>query len=837
LLLATCFHCGLPIPEDEAPPLLEVNGGERAFCCHGCQAVCKAIIDAGLVDYYRHRTDAAVTANRNTVPEFLSRIELYDRPDIQKGFVERQRDWCEAALLLENIRCAACLWLNEKHLRSLDGVIDVHIDDVTQRARVRWDPKIIQLSQILTAIADIGYIAHPYDASRGRQLHQLRRRRSLEKLIFAGALGMLVMNFSLATYLMGEVDAGGQLPLWIVIGRWTSLMLATIILAYSGQEFFAGAWGDLRNRRLGMDIPVVLGLTGAYAGSLYTTITGQGEVYYDSIAMFVFFLLLARRYELGGKLLATDHIERLARLVPRSAQRLAAGDGERWDEVAVDELVPGDLLRLVPGETLAVDGVIESGISSFDESLLTGESDPVLKHPGDAVVAGSVNGDQAVIVRVTRTVQASALREMHHLVERGLEQRPRYALLAERVATGFVAVVLVVALVTAWYWLRTEPANWLPSTIAVLIVTCPCALALATPVALTVSAGELVRRGVMPLRMQALDLLATADTFAFDKTGTLTAGRPQLVEAYPLAEPDESQSIRIAIAMSAGSEHPLARALRRTDTLPPVAVTEVRNVPGAGISARLDGREWWLGKPEQLDSTGLLDTSLRERIEIARAAGRTVSVLSDGTAIQALFVFEDPLRTGVVAMLRGLTANHVREQAILSGDAPASVARIAEQLGIDEYHGGLSAADKMAWIATRQASGGRVAMFGDGINDAPALAAADVSVSFSDATDMANVSSDFLILGEDARVLVEARELAIRTRRNIMQNFSWAAGYNLIAIPFAAAGMIPPWGAAIGMSLSSLIVVTNALRLRADGREWGQHREHEEHVSGTGRSA
>ena len=317
-----CFHCGLPLPVSAPIPQLEVLGERRAFCCHGCHAVCKAICDAGLDDYYRHRTDPAVSANREFVPEFLKQVELFDRPEIQQDFVIHVGDSREAALLLDNIRCPACLWLNERHLRSLPGVLDVHIDDTTQRARVRWDPQTIQLSEILRAITDIGYIAHPYDATRSEQLNRLRRRRSTERLIFAGAIGMLVMNFSLATYVMDEADATGALPLWITLGRWTSVLLSVLLLAYPGQEFFAAAWNDLRHRRLGMDIPVVLGLSAAFIGSLWATVTGHGEVYFDSIAMFIFFLLLARRWELRGKLSAADRLERLARITPRTASRL-----------------------------------------------------------------------------------------------------------------------------------------------------------------------------------------------------------------------------------------------------------------------------------------------------------------------------------------------------------------------------------------------------------------------------------------------------------------------------------------------------------------------------------
>ncbi|MEN8207265.1 MAG: heavy metal translocating P-type ATPase [Pseudomonadota bacterium] len=811
--MGNCFHCGLPVPENQAPPVLEVDGTEREFCCHGCQAVCKAIVDAGLDDYYRHRTDTAASANQQVIPDFLSRVTLYDRPEIQQGFVTQQQDWSEATLLLENIRCPACLWLNEKHLRSLEGVIDVHIDDITQRARVRWQPDTIRLSQILTAITDIGYIAHPYDASRNELLQKLRRRRSTEKLIFAGAVGMLVMNFSLATYFMGGPDPSGELPLWIVIGRWTSVMLVTLIMAYSGQEFFAGAWGDLRNKRLGMDIPVVLGLSFAFAGSLYTTISGHGEVYFDSIAMFIFFLLLARRYELGGKLKAADHLDRLARVTPGTAQRIDE-DGTRHD-TAVEELLPGDLIRLVPGETIPVDGTISSGSSSFDESLITGESSPVLKQHGDHVVAGSVNGDQPVVIRVTKTLQASTLSEIQQLVEYGLEQRPRYARLAERVASWFVGAILVIAAATAWYWLQVEPTHWLTSTIAVLIVTCPCALALATPVALAISAGRFMEIGVLPLRMQALDDLAKSDFFVFDKTGTLTAGHPVLSAVHAMDHFDRDQCLRYASALSADSEHPLAKAVRLNDPQPGIRAAMIKNVPGSGIVACIDDMEWRLGKPDFAAQGHELSSEFVSVVEDCQSSGQLVSLLSNRDGIQAILTFDDPLRCGVQDLLTGLANTGVSNFAILSGDSPTSVSKLCQRLGISDCHGGMSPRDKLAWTDARQQEGHRIAMFGDGINDAPTLAVADVSVSFSGATDLANISSDFLILGNDASVLANARQLARQTRQNIMQNFVWAAGYNLVAVPFAAAGYIPPWGAAIGMSVSSLIVVMNALRLQS----------------------
>jgi Cu2+-exporting ATPase len=789
-----------------------VLGEERGFCCHGCHAVCKAIIEAGLDDYYRHRSDAAVSANRELVPEFLLQVELFDRPEIQQDFVTHIGATRQAALLLDNIRCPACLWLNERHLRSLPGVIDVHIDDTTQRARVQWDPQTIRLSEILRAITDIGYIAHPYDATRSEQLNRLRRQRSTERLIFAGAIGMLVMNFSLASYFMVDTGTGGALPLWVTLGRWTSLLLSLLLLAWPGQEFFIGAWNDLRHRRLGMDVPVVLGLSAAFIGSLHATVTGQGEVYFDSIAMFIFFLLLARRRELRGKLSAADRLDRLTRITPRTASRQGAA-GE-MTTVPVDELAAGDRIRVLPGETLPVDGILVAGSSSFDESLLTGEARPVMYQPGDAVIAGAVNGDQPVTIRVTHSVQQSAVSEIRQLVERGLELRPRYAVLAEQMASGFVAVLLLIATATALYWLRVDPVRWLPSTIAVLIVTCPCALALATPVALAVSAGRFIDMGVLPLRMRALDALARAELFVFDKTGTLTSGRPDVAAVVSVAGLDADSCLHHAAALAAESTHPVAHALRERVPQPCIVTTQVENVPGAGIRASIEGREWRFGKPAFAAESQAYDERARAIIAGGRARGQLVSVLANLEGVQAVLLFADPLRPGVKAMLAGLEDSGVRHFALLSGDAPDSVRRMGKQLGIDDVHGGLSPADKLAWTQAQQARGRQLAMLGDGINDAPTLAAADVSISFADATDLANSSSDFLILGHDAAVLADARRLARRTRRNIQQNFVWAGAYNLIAVPFAVAGWIPPWGAAIGMSFSSLFVVMNALRLQ-----------------------
>jgi len=515
---------------------------------------------------------------------------------------------------------------------------------------------------------------------------------------------------------------------------------------------------------------------------------------------------------LHGKLQAADRLERLARITPSTAARLdAAGE---WCEVAVTELVAGDRIRVHPGETLPVDATIIAGTGSFDESLLTGESQPVEHRPGDVVMAGCVNGEQPVTVQVVRPLQTSAISKIRQLVERGLEQRPRYAALAEQAAAWFVAAQLLVAAATALFWLQADPSHWLSSTVAVLIVTCPCALALATPVALAVSAGRFIDLGVLPLRMRALDALAGSDLFVFDKTGTLTAGRPTLAAVLPVGDLQQGEILGYAAALAAQSGHPLAVALRGVIPVPRITLEQVVNVPGSGISARAGGQQWRLGRPEFAATDVAPGGAVTAAIEACRANGQLVSLLSNAAGVQAVLAFEDPLREGVEGLKQNLEGTGVRQLAILSGDAWAGVARLGERLGIGDCHAGMSPAGKLAWTRNRQQAGHRVAMLGDGINDAPTLAAADVSISFAAGADLANVSSDFLILGENAAVLADARRLAQHTRRNILQNFAWAGAYNLVAVPFAAAGWIPPWGAALGMSCSSLFVVLNALRLQ-----------------------
>jgi Cu2+-exporting ATPase len=808
-----CFHCGLPL-DPHFQDGFAVLGKQRAFCCNGCLAVTRSIVDAGLEEYYEHRREKAITAD--VVPEIIRKLEFYDHPDVQKSFVRTKEDMREASLLLENIRCAACLWLNERVLRGLDGVIDVDLDYASHHARVRWDPERIKLSEILESILNIGYVAHPYDATRREELNALQQKRSTERLIFAGIIGMTVMNFAIAGYVMGLGDETGELSLWVRIGRWTSLFATTTLLAYPGQEFFIGAWRDLRNRRLGMDVPIVLGLSVAYLGSAYTTWTQSGEVYYDSIAMFVFLVLLARRIELRGRVRAADALDRVGKIMPRLAIRLDEA-GER--EVLVTELAPGDRVRVRPGEIVPTDGHLLHGRSSFDESLLTGEPLPVTRRAGDAVIGGTCNIDQTVMIEIDRDSADSTVAEIHRLLARGMREAPRYAVLAQRAAAWFVGVVLIIAFCTAGVWLWLDPSAALPNTVSVLIVTCPCALALATPVAAAIGVGRFADNGMLTLRSDAIEILAQCDTFAFDKTGTLTAGELQIEGLNTFGGMDTQEARAVAAALEANSEHPIGKTLRASHDGPIAGADGLQNHVGEGVTGRVQAIDWKIGRPEFALPAEIME-ELQIHLSELRTAGHVVVALCNEQGAGALFALSDRSRPGATALIQALRDQGVKRIALLSGDNQASVDQFAADLNLNEALGDLRPSDKLRWIRECQANGGRVAMVGDGINDAPTLAAADVSVSFAHATELAQVNSGLLVLGSELGVIGDMRILAEKIRRIIRQNLIWAAGYNFLAVPVAALGLIAPWGAAIGMSLSSLLVVANALRLR--GRPAGE---------------
>jgi len=572
-----------------------------------------------------------------------------------------------------------------------------------------------------------------------------------------------------------------------------------------------------------MDVPVALGVGSAFLASLWATLTASGAVYFDSVTMFVFFLLGGRYLEMIARQKATRGVEALATALPAFAARFLAYPGDEVERVAVADLVAGNVVLVKPGEVIPADGIVIDGASSADESLLTGESRPVAKEVGDAVTGGSVNVASPLTVRVERVGEATRLASIQRLMEQAAMEKPKVVEMADRIAARFVGALLVLAVATGalWWWLDPSQALWV--FVAVLVVSCPCALSLATPVALTVATGVLARHGVLVTRGHAIETLARATHFVFDKTGTLTEGRPAVSEVAVVGGSARAEVLALAAAMELGSEHPIGRALREAAATSPASpvtldqpVRDIRAVTGQGLEARWGEKRLRLGNPEF--AGGLHGRALPEVAAEWLAAGDTVVGLAEEGGWLAVFRLADRPRPGAAEALAALKAQGV-QLAALSGDAPGTVAKVAADLGIESAQGAMTPEGKHEAIRRLQDGGALVAMVGDGVNDAPVLAQAHVSVAMGGGTDLARSQGDVVLLSNDLGHLAVGVATARRTLRIVRQNLVWAFAYNLGAIPLAMAGWITPWMAGIGMSASSLLVVLNALRLQREPRQ------------------
>lgn len=796
-----CFHCGLPVPAG-ADYSVEIMGRQQPMCCRGCQAVARAIVDGGLTDFYRYRTEKSPRA-QELIPEELNELELYDRDDLQKSFVRQQPgEEREAALILEGIVCAACVWLNERHVKALPGVLDFTVNYSTHRARVRWDNKRIHLSKILESISAIGYHAHPFDPGRQEQLYRQEKKRALRRLAVAGLGMMQVMMLAVALYAGAYEGMSEGLRGFL---RWVSLLITTPVILYSARTFFTSAWRDLKRRQLGMDVPVALAIGAAFLASAWSTLRGTGEIYFDSVTMFTFFLLAGRFLEMGARHRAGQAAEELVKLLPATAVRLTATGEER---VPAADLVCGDRVLIRPGDSVPADGRVVEGRSSVDESLLTGESLPQMRRQGDLLVGGTVNNESPLIMCIEQVGEDTVLSAIVRLLDRAQTEKPRLARTADRVAGWFVgALLLVAAAVAGWWWLH-DPVHAFAVTLSVLVVTCPCALSLATPAAVTAATGALTRLGVLTTRGHALETLARASHVIFDKTGTLTEGRLRMERVELLGTVGQTDCLQLAAALEQRSEHPIAKALC-SETDSGLQAEDVTAQAGLGIEGWIGGQRYRIGTPGfVMELQGSSTSSEKNHRE-----GRTGVLMGNDQGALAHFVFADRLRDNAAETVQRLK-NLGLEVELLSGDEAGAVQAVAGELGIDRFQSRCRPDDKLERIRVLQQQGAVVAMVGDGVNDAPVLAGAQVSLAMGSGTQLAHASADMVLLSEQLPHLVAAIRTSRRTLAVIRQNLAWALVYNVIALPLAAAGWIAPWMAAIGMSTSSLVVVINALRLR-----------------------
>jgi|TARA_Y100000780_G_scaffold232330_2_gene262766 Cu2+-exporting ATPase len=790
-----CYHCGLPVPAGSAYHARVLNE-QRALCCPGCQAVAEAIVQGGLESYYSHRSDASI--NPDTLPQALTEeLELYDRKDVQEPFVRHEGELADASLMIEGISCAACGWLIEKHLRRLDAVSEASLNLSNHRLRVRWNDASLPLSELLAELRRVGYAAHPYQADQAAERLAQENRRSMRQLGVAGLLWMQVMMATMATWPEFNIDLS---PGMASILRWTALLLTTPIVFYCCTDFFKGAMRDLRTRHLTMDVSVSLAIGGAYVAGIWSTVTGQGELYFDAVGMFALFLLAGRFLERRARERTAAATAQLVNLLPASCLKLA--DDGQTARILLRELQLGDRVLVQPGGLIPADGRILSGQSSVDESVLTGEYLPQARIVGDTVTAGTLNVEGALTIEVQALGDNTRLSAIVTLLERAQSDKPRLAELADRVSQWFLIIVLLTAAVVGIVWWQIDPQRAFWIVLALLVATCPCALSLATPTALTTATGTLHKLGLLLTRGHVLEGLNHIDTVIFDKTGTLTEGRLTLNEVRPLAELEAGACLELAAALENRSEHPIARAFGRA----PQAADAVNSFPGLGLQGSVGQRTLRIGQPDFV-AIGYAGAAP----EIPGKEGQWL-LLGDTKGPLAWLVLNDRLRDDAPALLQACRSRGW-DTVLLSGDSSPMVGEIAQQLGISDAHGGMTPTDKLTHLQRLQADGRRVLMIGDGVNDAPVLAAADISVAMGSATDLAKTSADAVLLSNRLDSLVQAFSVARRSRRIIIENLTWASLYNGLILPFAAIGWVTPLWAALGMSASSLLVVLNALRL------------------------
>lgn len=792
-MTTSCYHCGDPVPHD-THLTVDILGAARSMCCPGCHAVASTIVDSGLTSYYEYRTATADKAD--LVPQQLQSLALYDNEEIQQDFVRTSDNTHEVTLSLEGVSCAACAWLIERQLKRETGLVNIRVNTTTHRALLSWNPEQTKLSTLLSAIHRLGYKAAPFEADNQEQHYHNTMKSYLYRLGIAGLASMQVMMLAVALYfeVFGDLDESFRNYF-----RWVSLLFATPVLLYSALPFYLNAWRNLKARTLGMDVPVSIALIFAYVASFYATVTAKGEVFFESISMFTFFLLIGRYLEMRARRKAAAASANLLKLIPAMANLV---DGR---QIAAKSLKTSDVVTVLPGESLPADGIIVSGNSVVDESMLTGEPLPVRRGKDDTVYAGTINGDGNLTVKVTQDRQHSLISNIIRLQDEAQATKPKIAEIADVVARYFVAVILIIAAGTWLYWHQVKPDDALWITLAVLVATCPCALSLATPTALTCATSRLGRLGILLRRGHVLETLCNVNQLVIDKTGTLTEGNVRIIQTVCFDRYDETEVLSIAAELERFANHPIARAFSGYRNAA-FSFDEVENEIGFGLKGRREGNEWRIGK-QAFALNGENAPSPDQDFQ--------VWLTCNGKAIAA-FQLDDPIRHDSQSLVSAFQAEGI-QVTMLTGDNSDNAARVAKTLSVDKLISGATPQGKLNYLNSLGKD--QVAlMIGDGVNDAPVLAGAHLSLAMGGGTDVAKSSADMVLLGDHLNRVLEARRLAMKTKKIIRENLSWALGYNLVILPLAVAGLVAPYIAVLGMSASSIIVVSNSLRLlKEDG--------------------
>ena len=805
-IAGSCFHCCLPVPTNSHFEQI-IDGDSRSFCCPACQMVCSAIYDAGLEGFYQ-RTPA--DGKLAPPPETPKNLALYDLDEVQEEFVPSLAREREIHLLVEGIHCAACVWLIERSLGKMQGVLDARVNLSGKRLLLRWDNQLTKLSHILSQLSNIGYAAIPYDPEVAEGKLKKQNRALLFRMAFAGFAMMNLLWISIALY-SGAADSEYR-----SLFHWVGFMLATPTLLYSGYPFLHGAWTGLRRLHLTMDLPIAIGAMVTYLYSLNITLTQSttGEVYYDTVVNFLFIILVGRYLEAMSKRQAIASTQRLLDLQPRGA--IVLRDNKEI-LLPVRAVKNNDIVLVKPGEHVPVDGIILDGHSTIDESMLSGESTPVSKNHNDKVFAGTINNDSPLTVQVKGILRNTSLGRIIHLVEDAQASKAPVQCVADRVVPWFVAITLLLATFTFMFWINTDFEIALMAATAVLIITCPCAFGLATPMAIASASGLGARHGILVKSGGVLETLSQIDHFVFDKTGTLTEGRMQVNNIITANGIDEDELISFAAAIEKYSEHSIARAIIEKATsreLDLPAAKNVSNKPGHGITGKVNDTHIVIGTSLWLKQNNIMpNQNFEEQSLLWEHEGSTcVHIAIEGREV-GLIAIADRLRPGAKALIDALKSSGIRTT-LLSGDRKPVVKAIAEQLGGMETIAEVLPEDKERIIRQLQKNNEKVAMVGDGVNDAPALVRADVGIALGSGTDISCDSADIILMSNELHNVLLATKLSQRTLKTIRQNIGISITYNIIMVPLAVAALITPLVAAISMPISSLLVIANAGRIR-----------------------
>jgi P-type Cu2+ transporter len=779
-----CFHCALPLPD--RPMHHEMLGATREFCCEGCAAAARWIHAARLDNYYALRSSAGSKI------EVTDRdLTTWDRPDIMREHLRNVPEGCEIVLLVEGMRCAACAWLIDRALTREAGLVEISANAVTGRIRLIWNPASNKLSAILGRLLTLGYRPFLTGNRESELAIRAEQRNWMLRLGVAGIGALQAMMYAEALYL----DTAHQMPLATRdFFRWLTFLVATPVVFYAGLPFIRGAWRELQQRQPGMDTLVSASVLIAWGASTLEMLRGGAQVWFDAAVMFVFLLLIGRFIEQRTRRIATARLDTLARARPTLIDR-EQFDG-KFETVAAADLVRGDIVRVAAGDRVPADATLLDAAASFNESLLTGEAKPVIHQPGDLVMAGSTSANSGVRLKVVTTGAATQLSALTALVQRAQEFRPRVTRIADRAATWFVGGLALTAAAVYFYWHATEPARAFEIALAVLVISCPCALSLAVPAALAAAYSRLSTLGLLPIRAEALETLADVSDVVFDKTGTLGDGQWQLLATQVFGDTRETEALQIAAALEAGVNHPLASAFQTHAGN--IRATGIKLHAGGGIEGHINGRTLLLGTAP-----------------FAAASPDDGAIwLGDGHVAMARFQLLETARPDAAAALTRLRAMG-KSLHVLSGDSTSAVQAFigSQHLRVDSSAGRLLPQDKLARVRELQSQGRIVAMVGDGLNDAPVLAGANVSLAMASGAALTQRAADLVILNPSLQRIRDALQLASRTRRIIRQNLAWAVAYNVVAIPLAASGHVAPWAAAAAMVVSSLTVTLNALRL------------------------